>query len=227
MFAFRVWILIASSALLGLAAAAGPLTAEDVRQEKQAISQEICFEKAHIYPSLQATGSALARWVLLSGTSTIQNKLSAVDSSTVVFPREERFGTLGSKLQSFSDGVSCRRFYTHFPENGYRNVLDAKGTPNPERYLPQSDLAAGVNVLVRLKTIQAPVCLSAAELEEYIHLRVELKIKPGNYWAYLHLNKLNDEQLALLRYYDYLDTSAPKRPVAVYRCSELIARGKH
>ncbi len=227
MFAFRVWILIAGSVLFGLAAAAGPLTAEDVRQEKQVISKESCFEKAQIYPSLQSTGSALAQWVLLSGTSTIQNKLSAVDRSTVIIPRDEHFETLGTKLQSFGDGVSSRQFCTHFPENGYRNILNAKGTLNPERYLSQNDLAAGVNVLIPLKTIPAPVCLSAAELEEYIHLRVELKIKPGDYWAYLHLNKLNDEQLALLRFYDYLDTSAPKRPVAVYRCSELIARGKH
>ena len=75
--------------------------------------------------------------------------------------------------------------------------------------------------------IAAPACLPALELEEYIHLRIECGLKTGEYWAQLYANKYTDEQLALLRYYDYLDTSTPMQPVAVYRCTELALLGKH
>src|ERR1039458_4730817 len=73
----------------------------------------------------------------------------------------------------------------------------------------------------------APACLPALELEDYIHLRIECGLKTGDYWAQLYANKYTDEQLALLRYYDYLDTSTPMQPVAVYRCTELALLGKH
>ncbi len=227
MCAYRAWILTASSVIFGIAAAAGPLSADDIRLERQAVPRDICLEKARAYSCLQTTGSGLSKWVLLSGVSTVQNKLASVDVSTVIPPREAPLETLGAQPETLGSGAASRQFSAHVPDNGRKNILDVRGIEHPERYVSPRDLQSGVNVLVPVKTILAPACLSAPDLEGYIRLRVDLGLKTGDYWAYLHATKFTDEQLALLRYYDYLDSNAPKRPVAVYRCTELVMRGKH
>ena len=227
MCAFRAWILTASSLLFGIAALAGPLSADDIRLERQAVPRDICLEKTRAYSCLQSSGSGLSRWILLNGVSTVQNKLASVDISTVIPPCEAPLETLGTHPEPLGAGVASRRFSAHFPDNGHKNILDVRGTERPERYVAPSDLQSGVNVLAPFKTILAPACLSASDLESYIHLRVDLGLKPGDYWACLHAAKLTDEQLALLRYYDYLDSNAPKQPVAVHHCTEVVVGGKH
>jgi hypothetical protein len=219
--------LTAISMLVSVAAAAGPLSTEDVRLERQSIPPEVCQEKARAFAQLRVSGSDLAKWVLVSGTSTIQNKLYAADASVIIPTRETPSDQLGSEKFNFGIEVSRRNFSAHYPGNGLKNIIDAKGVPHPELFVSPTDLQTGVNLLVPFKTIQAPACLSALDLEEYIHLRLECGLKTGDYWAQLHSNKYTDEQLALLRYYDYLDANAPKQPVSVYRCTELTLLGKH
>lgn len=215
------------STLVSVAAAAGPISAEDVRQERQGIPMDVCQEKARAFAQLQVSGSDLAKWVLSSGTSTIQNELSAADTSVIIPTRETAFDRLGVKQSNLRIEVSRRTFLAHYPGNGLKTILDTKGVPHPEVFIASEDLQAGVTLLVPFKTIQAPACLPALELEDYIHLRIECGLKTGDYWAQLYANKYTDEQLALLRYYDYLDTSTPMQPVAVYRCTELALLGKH
>jgi hypothetical protein len=188
---------------------------------------EVCQEKTRAFIQLQVSGSDLAKWVLSSGTSAIQNELSAADTSVIIPIRETTFDRLGGKQSNFRIEVSRRTFLAHYPGNGLKSIMDPKGVPHPEVFIPSEDLQAGVTLLVPFKTIQAPACLSALELEEYIHLRIECGLKTGDYWAQLYANKYTDEQLALLRYYDYLDTNAPTQPVSVYRCTELTLLGKH
>jgi hypothetical protein len=177
---------------------------------------DVCQEKARAFAQLQVSGSDLAKWVLSSGTSTIQNELSAADTSVIIPTRETAFDRLGGKQSNLRIEVSRRTFLAHYPGNGLKTILDTKGVPHPEVFIASEDLQAGVTLLVPFKTIQAPACLPALELEEYIHLRIECGLKTGT-----------DEQLALLRYYDYLDTNAPMQPVAVYRCTDLALLGKH
>jgi hypothetical protein len=157
----------------------------------------------------------------------MQNKLSSVDTSVIIPVRKTPLDQLGNKHGSFRVEVSRRTFLAHYPGNGLKNIIDTKGVPIPELFIAQDDLLAGVNLLVPYKTIQAPACLPALELEEYIHLRIECGLKTGDYWAQLYANKYTDEQLALLRYYDYLDANAPTQPVSIYRCTEFTLLGKH
>jgi len=76
----------------------------------------------------------------------------------------------------------------------------------PETYVDPEILKGGVNILTLKGTKQVPACLSGEALENYLQLRCDQKLQPGDYWRELHARKLDDEQLARLRYYDYLDT---------------------
>ena len=143
MCAYRAWTLTASSVIFGLAAAAGPLSADDIRLERQAVPRDICIEKARAYSCLQTTGSGLSKWVLLSGVSTVQNKLASVDVSTVIPPREAPLETLGAQPETLGSGAASRQFSAHVPDNGRKNILDARGIEHPKGMFRQKTSKAG------------------------------------------------------------------------------------
>ena len=72
----------------------------------KAFPMEVCQEKARAFAQLQVSGSDLAKWVLSSGTSTIQNKLSAADTSVIIPTRETPSDRLGGEKAIFAS--RCR-----------------------------------------------------------------------------------------------------------------------
>ena len=102
--------------------------------------------------------------------------------------------------------------------------MDRNRRRAPETYVDAEILKGGVNILTLKGTNQVPACLSGEALEDYLQLRCDRKLQPGDYWRELHARRLDDEQLARLRYYDYLDTHVALRSVPVYQCMEIRSR---
>lgn len=215
---------IAYSLFLTIAAKANPLTPEDVRAEREQIPKQIAQEKAQAAELFRASQNASLLKRVTPGVSVVENKLQQTDIVTRHTNDDIKADALGEKQLTLYAGVEARTFSSHHPTNSLPLYLDASGRKNPETYLWPEELQSGVNVLVPWKTIDAPACLTAVELERYIQMRCDLKLKTGDYWSQLHASRLNDEQLAQLRYYDYLDLHAPKRPVLVFHCTELRGR---
>jgi hypothetical protein len=226
MYASRVSILVVASLAASFLAQAGPVSSEDVRQERSCVDVGACQEKVRAISQLRFSGG-LWKWVILSGSSGVQNKLAAIDLTLSTFPWNEPIEQLGGRQIAFALEVKARKFLAHHPANGKANRIDTAGRPHPEVYLTAEELKSGVNILTFLQTLDIPVCLSAVEVENYIYFRVECQLRPGDYWKQLHTGKYTDEQLAVLRYLDYLDANAPTQPVPVYHCTELTVLGKH
>lgn len=215
---------IACSLLLVDVALGNPLTAEDVRAERTLISKEIAQEKAQAAELFRASQNVPLLRRVSAGVSVVENKLSSVDTTTERKFEDVAIRNLGKQQLALHAQVDSRTYFAHHPTNSPVCYVDAKGTKNPETFLPREELQRGVNILVPWKTIDAPACLTAAELEGYIQMRCYPQLKTGDYWSQLHAARLSDDQLAQLRYYDYLDLHAPRQPVLVYRCTELRGR---
>lgn len=209
---------------LTIAAKANPLTAEDVRAEREQIPKPIAQEKAQAAELFRASQNAPLLKRVTSGISVVEDKLQQTDIVTCHTNDEIKADILGGKQLTLYARSEARTFSSHRPTNSLPLYLDASGRKKPETYLRPEELQGGVNILVPWKTIDAPACLTVTELESYIQMRCDFKLKTGDYWSQLHASRLNDEQLAQLRYYDYLDIYAPKQPVLVYHCTELRGR---
>ena len=215
---------IACSLLLTAAADANPLTPEDVRAEREQIPREIAQEKAHAAELFRASRNVPLLKRVTSGVSIVENKLTGADITTRRKIEETAAGVLGERQFTLYARTEGRTYSAHHPTNSLPLYLDPNRRKKPETYLPPEQLQRGVNILVPWKTIEAPACLTAAELEDYIQMRCDLKLKTGDYWSQLHASRLTDKQLVELRYYDYLDLHAPKQPVLVFHCTELRGR---
>jgi len=220
MFAFRAWTLIGVNLLTAYAA---PISVEDVQAERQQVTAAICLEKTRVIHEMAFYGSLLKRAVV-QGISVVQNKLESLDLAIRIPSRAVTTDPLADKPNLSVHAAPARSYTTHSPSNQLKSYLNPKQLSHPEDFVLIADLPAGFNILTPLDPTQAPACLSSQELESYIHVRLDLKIEPGAYWRLLHTSSVTEEQLALLRYYDYLDTNAPKQPVTVYRCTEFAPR---
>jgi hypothetical protein len=215
---------IACSLLLPTAADANPLTPEDVRAERKQIPREIAQEKAHAAELFRASRNTPLLKRVTSGVSIVENKLGSADMTIRRKIEETEAGVLGEKQFTLYARTEGRTYSGHHPTNSLPLYLDPSGRKKPETYLPSDELQRGVNILVPWKNIDAPACLTAVDLESYILVRCDLRLKTGDYWSQLHASRLTDEQLAKLRYYDYLDLHTPMQPVPVFHCTELRGR---
>jgi hypothetical protein len=220
-FAYRTLSLIGCSLALG--AAASPVTVGDVRIERDSIPRALAQEKAEAIEIFRASQQPLLWQRAISGISCIENKLqgtqtnAAADSTALLL-------TLGDKKLNLHADVLKKSYTACRPANGMPIYVDRNRRRTPETYVDPEILKDGVNILTLKGTNQVPACLSAEELEDYLQLRCDQKLQPGDYWRELHARKLDDEQLARLRYYDYLDTHVALRSVPVYQCMEIRSR---
>ena len=220
-FAYRTLSLIGCSLALG--ATACPVTVGDVRTERDSIPRALAQEKAEAIAIFRASQQPLLWQRAMSGISRIENKLqsaqtnAAVESSALLL-------TLGDKKLSLHADVLKQSYSAYRPTNGMPLYVDRNRRRAPETYLDPEILTGGVNILTLKGTNQVPACLSGEALENYLHLRCDQKLQTGDYWRELHARKLDDEQLARLRYYDYLDTHVALRSVPVYQCMEIRSR---
>jgi hypothetical protein len=157
----------------------------------------------------------------------VDNKLTEADIVARPKMEETETATLGKRPLTLYARIETRTYSAHRPTNSLALYVDPNGRKKPETYLATEDLRRGVNILVPWKTMEAPACLTASELEGYIRMRCDFKLKTGDYWSQLHASRLNDEQLAQLRYFDYLDIHAAKQPVLVFHCTELAEAIDH
>ena len=215
---------IAYSLLLANTALGNPLTSEDVRRERTLIAKGLAQEKAQAAELFRASQNVPLLRRVTAGVSVVENKLASADTTSRQELADVETRNLEEQQLTLHAPADARTYSAHHPTNSLACYLDVNGRKNPETFLPREELQRGANVLVPWQTIDAPACLAAAELEGYIRMRCDLKFKTGDYWSQLHASRLNDEQLAHLRYYDYLDLHAPRRPVLVYRCTELRGR---
>ena len=220
-FAYRTLSLIGCSLALG--AAASPVTVADVRTERDSIPRALAQEKAEAIAIFRASQQPLLWQRAMSGISCIENKLqstptnAAADSSALLL-------TLGDKRLTLQTEVLKKSYTACRPANGMPIYVDGNRRRAPETYLDPEILKGGANILTLKRTNQVPDCLSGEELEDYLHLRCDQKLQTGDYWRELHARKLDDEQLARLRYYDYLDAHVALRSVPVYQCTEIRSR---
>jgi len=218
-FAYPTLISTVCSLVLTHAVDANPITQEDVRAEREQITREIAREKAQAAELFRAGQNLPLLKRVSSGVSTVENKLT--EANIVARPRMEEIeaAPLGKRQITLYARTETRTYSAHRPTNSLALYVDPNGRKKPETYLATEDLRRGVNILVPWKTMEAPACLTASELEGYIRMRCDFKLKTGDYWSQLHASRLNDEQLAQLRYYDYLDIHAAKQPVLVFHCT--------
>jgi len=208
---------------LALSVAAVPVTVEDVRAERESIPRSLAREKVEAIEIFRASGQPLLWQRAMCGISCIENKLqgtptnAAAESSAPQVPLGDRKLTLHADVLK-KTYTACR------PANGMPLYVDRNSRRAPETYIDPEILRAGVNILIPKGTNQVPACLGGQELEDYLHLRCDQKLRTGGYWKELHARRLDDEQLARLRYYDYLDTHVALRSVPVYQCIEIRSR---
>jgi hypothetical protein len=220
-FAYRTLSLIGCSLALG--AAASPVAPGDVRAERDSIPRALAQEKVEAIAMFRASQQPLLWQRAMSGISRIENKLqsaqtnAAVESSALLL-------TLGDKKLSLHADVLKQSYTAYRPTNGMPLYVDRNRRRAPETYVDPEILKSGVNILTLKGTNQVPACLSGEALENYLHLRCDQKLQTGDYWRELHARKLDDEQLARLRYYDYLDTHVALRSVPAYQCTEIRSR---
>ena len=220
-FAYRTLSLIGCSLALG--AAACPVTVGDVRTERDSIPRALAQEKVEAIAMFRASQQPLLWQQAMSGISRIENELqsaqtnAAAESSALLL-------TLGDKKLTLHADVLKQSYTAYRPTNGMPLYVDRNRRRAPETYVDPEILKGGVNILALKGTNQVPACLSGEALENYLHLRCDQKLQTGDYWRELHARKLDDEQLARLRYYDYLDTHVALRSVPVYRCTEIRSR---
>jgi hypothetical protein len=180
-------------------------------------------EKVEAIAIFRASQQPLLWQRAMSGISRIENDLqsaqtnAAVESSALLL-------TLGDKKLSLHADVLKQSYTAYRPTNGMPLYVDRNRRRAPETYVDPEILKGGVNILTPKGTNQVPACLSGEALENYLRLRCDQKLQPGDYWRELHARKLDDEQLARLRYYDYLDTHVALRSVPVYQCMEIRSR---
>jgi len=221
-FAFPTLSLIGCS--LALAAAAGPITPEDIRAERGIIPKALAQEKAEAMEIFRASQQPLLYRRATAGISRIEDKLANTATNEAPDTPDLELLSLGDKGSPLRAEVNKKSYTTHRPANGLPTYLDAKHRRSPEMYLSPEALAAGANILTPEATLQVPACLGPEELEDYLHMRCDRKFRSGDYWKELHAGRLNDHELACLRYYDYLDTNVALRSVPVYQCTEVQSR---
>ncbi len=221
-FAYRTLSLIACS--VALATAAGPITPEDVRVEREIIPKVLAQEKAEAAEIFRASLQPLLYRRAMAGISRVEDKLSDVLTNAVPHEADFKFIPLGDKKVSLQAEVKRKSYTTHRPANGLPTYLDTKSRRAPEAYLNPEVLAGGVNILTPKGTLQVPACLGQEEMENYLHMRCDRKLRTGDYWKELHAGRLDGQELACLRYYDYLDANVPLRSVPVYQCTEIQGR---
>ncbi len=220
-FAYRTLSLIGCS--LALSVAAGPVTVEDVRAERQSIPRALAREKAEAIEIFRASRQPLPWQRAMCGIARVENKLQGVQTNAAADPGDLQVSLGDRKLTRHAD-VLKRTYTACRPANGMPVYVDRTSRPAPETYIPPEILKAGVNLLIPKGTNEVPACLGGQELEDYLHLRSDQKLRAGDYWKELHARRLDDEQLARLRYYDYLDTHVALRSVPVYQCIEIRSR---
>jgi hypothetical protein len=208
---------------LALGAAAGPVTVADVRTERDSIPRALAREKAEALAIFRASRQPLLWQRAMSGISCIENKLQSTPTNA---PAESSalLLTLSDKKLTLQAEVLKKSYTACRPVNGLPLYVDRNRRRAPETYLDPKILKGGVNILTLKGTNQIPACLSGEELEDYLQLRCDQKLQTGDYWRELHARKLDDEQLARLRYYDYLDAHVALRSVPVYQCMEIRSR---
>lgn len=221
-FAYRTLSLIGFS--LALTAAAGPITSDDVRVERGIIPKALAQEKVEAVEILRASQQPLLCRRAIAGISRIENKLANTATNAASRAADVKLVPLGNKRVSLQAEVKKEGYTTHRPANGLPTYLDRNGRRSPEDYLNPDVLKGGANILTPKGTLEVPACLGPKELEDYLHLRCDRKIRTGDYWRELHAGRLNDQELASLRYYDYLDANVALRSVPVYQCMEIQSR---
>jgi hypothetical protein len=221
-FAYRTLSLIACSA--ALAAAAGPIAPEDIRAEREMIPKTLAQEKAEAAEIFRVSQQPLLYRRAMAGISRIEDKLANSPTNASLETPDLKLLPLSDKKVPLQAEVKGKSYATHRPANGLPTYLDTKNRRSPEAYLRPEALAGGVNILTPKATLQVPACLGSEELENYLHLRCDLKLRTGDYWKELHADRIDDGELACLRYYDYLDANVPLRSVPVYQCTEIRGR---
>ncbi|MBE0541692.1 MAG: hypothetical protein IH623_09940 [Verrucomicrobia bacterium] len=221
-FAYRTLSLIGFS--LALTAAAGPITSDDVRVERGIIPKALAQEKVEAVEILRASQQPLLCRRAIAGISRIENKLANTATNAASRAADVKLVLLGNKRVSLQAEVKKEGYTTYRPANGLPTYLDRNGRRSPEDYLNPDVLKGGANILTPKGTLEVPACLGPKELEDYLHLRCDRKIRTGDYWRELHAGRLNDQELASLRYYDYLDANVALRSVPVYQCMEIKSR---
>ena len=220
-FAYRTLSLIGCSLALG--AAASPVTVGDVRTERDSIPRALAQEKAEAIAIFRASQQPLLWQRAMSGISRIENELQSAQTNAAVESSALSL-TLADKKLSLHADVLKQSYTAYRPTNGMPLYVDRNRRWAPETYVDPEILKSGVNILTLKGTNQVPACLSGEALENYLHLRCDQKLQTGDYWRELHARKLDDELLARLRYYDYLDTHVALRSVPVYQCTEIRSR---
>lgn len=221
-FAYRTLSLIGCS--LALNVAAGPITPEDVRAERGIIPKALAQEKAEAVEIFRASQQPLLCRRAIAGISRIEDKLANTATNAASHAADVKLVPLGNKRVPLQAEVKKKGYTTHRPANGMPTYLNLDGRRSPETYLSPAVLAGGVNVLTPKGMLAVPACLGSEDLEDYLHLRCDRKIRTGDYWRELPAGRLNDQELASLRYYDYLDANVALRSVPVYQCTEIQSR---
>ena len=222
-FAYRTLSLIGCSLTMSLGVAAGPLDSTDVCAERGAIPKALAHEKAEAIEVFRASQQALLRDRAMSGISQVENKLQGAQTNATV-ESDAPLLSLGETKLTVHANVLKKSYTVHHPSNGKPIYVNINGRRAPENYVAPEILSTGVNILTPKGTVRVPVCLGGEELENYLQLRCDQKIQTGDYWKELHARKLDDQQLARVRYYDYLDTHVALRSVPVYQCMEIRSR---
>ena len=216
-YAYIVLILIGSN--LFNTAKANPITPNDVNQEKAIISPANCIVKLNTQSRFANSMSALTASVLTTGIAAIDNKLESQLNYPTIPPLTIDFAALNKTPMPPRAYTRNKPYTCHHPDNNLPNFLAdetslSKIPPNVKQF----------NLLKARTTLQAPACLTFKELEDYIRLRVDQNLELGAYWRELHQPQRTANDLALLRWFDYLDENTSKQPVTVYTCTTYQLR---
>ena len=200
---------------------AGPLTDQDVKAEQQLLNSSVCQDKLQAAQDMWSFPT-LVKKAVVSGSAVVCNKLSQLDYSQAILPLTVNLNPLSVVPVQNTNLLRGHTYLCHLPSTSFACFAAPANLNSPRKYIPA--VTDGANLMTQLGTLAIPNCLNPTEVEEYIHIRLELGLHTGAYWDQLNKNKLSLSLLAALRYYDYLDTFATKQPVAVFRCTEYIAR---
>lgn len=211
------------AALLNIEArAACPISAKDVALERKALSSTLAMQKNEFLSLASSIHLNACIQPANRGISLVENQLqdSLNIQGQVSKVNFEDLGTkvFGAKIQPTS------AYFTHNPTNGFKSILLHVGTKHPDAYLDPKDLQSGINLLIPAGSLSCPACLTSEDLEGYIHSRKDLKQGLGEYWNNLFSKRYTDEQLALLRYYEYVEINSPKVDVPVFYCTVVFGR---
>lgn len=201
-----------------------PITLQDVIWERQAISREVAQVKQRGLQMLQHIPKAKAP-LIVNGISVVQNKLNQHLPGSPVQTNPPPINLLSNDQYKVSlDDLIVQYHTNRWLNMVQQSIYSLKGDLkdvitriHPDQYQD------GVWIISQHRKLAVPLQIPAQLCNDYIHVRYNMHVAPGEYWSRLHTQE-DLLLLARLRYYDYLDVTCPQVMVVVYDAYYIHSR---